>query len=302
MNPKVNAIVTFLPEAGAQGGRRGRREARQRAARSALLAGLPIAYKDMIATKGIRTTFGSPIYADNVPDADHAAGRAPASAAGRDHARQDQHAGVRRRQPDLQHGVRRDARTRTTSPRPAAAPPAARPWRSPAACCPSPTAPTSARSLRNPGNFCNVVGFRPTPGRVAVLPDGRRVGDAVGHRADRALGRGRRAFLFSAMAGPEPALADQHHRAGLACSRRPLEAQLQERAGGLGSRDLGGLPVDPRVTAVLEEQRKVFESLGCIVEDAEPDLSGVGRGVRRAARGRVRAEVRPRCWRSIAAS
>jgi amidase len=40
------------------------------------------------------------------------------------------------------------------------------------------------------------------------------------------------------------------------------------------SRNLGGLPVDTRVTRVLEAQRKVFESLGCVVEPAEPDLSG----------------------------
>src|SRR5258707_485205 len=40
------------------------------------------------------------------------------------------------------------------------------------------------------------------------------------------------------------------------------------------SKNLGGLPVDRRVIAVLEKQRKVFESLGCIVEDAEPDLRG----------------------------
>src|SRR5438552_520057 len=38
--------------------------------------------------------------------------------------------------------------------------------------------------------------------------------------------------------------------------------------------DLGGLPLDRRVRSVLEAQRKTFESLGCIVEDACPDLSG----------------------------
>jgi len=36
--------------------------------------------------------------------------------------------------------------------------------------------------------------------------------------------------------------------------------------------DLGGLPLDPRVRAVLEAQRRTFEDLGCIVEDAHPDL------------------------------
>jgi amidase len=40
------------------------------------------------------------------------------------------------------------------------------------------------------------------------------------------------------------------------------------------SKSLGGLPVEPRVTKVLEAQRRVFEALGCIVEEAEPDFSG----------------------------
>jgi len=36
--------------------------------------------------------------------------------------------------------------------------------------------------------------------------------------------------------------------------------------------DLGGLPLDLRVRAVLAAQRQTFEALGCIVEDAVPDL------------------------------
>src|SRR3954463_14359552 len=73
VNPTVNAIVTFVPEAALK-------EAKKLDAKLARLkgadgpgplAGLPIAYKDMIVTNGIRTTYGSPIYKDNVPDADH---------------------------------------------------------------------------------------------------------------------------------------------------------------------------------------------------------------------------------------
>src|SRR6185369_267148 len=64
VNPKVNAIVTFLPELALSAAKTlDSRKAGERGP----LAGLPIAYKDMIPTKGIRTTFGSPIYAHNVP-------------------------------------------------------------------------------------------------------------------------------------------------------------------------------------------------------------------------------------------
>src|SRR6185436_2162585 len=70
VNPKVNAIVTFRPEEALKEAR-ALDARRARGAKLGPLAGLPNAYKDMIVTKGIRTTFGSPIYADNVPTQDH---------------------------------------------------------------------------------------------------------------------------------------------------------------------------------------------------------------------------------------
>ena len=66
LNPKVNAIVTFVPEQALKAAK-----ALDRKKSPAPLAGLPIAYKDLVVTKGIRTTFGSPIYADNVPTENH---------------------------------------------------------------------------------------------------------------------------------------------------------------------------------------------------------------------------------------
>jgi amidase len=38
-------------------------------------------------------------------------------------------------------------------------------------------------------------------------------------------------------------------------------------------KDLNGMPIDPRVRAAVDAQRKTFESLGCIVEQAEPDFA-----------------------------
>src|SRR3954468_171428 len=73
VNPTVNAIVTFLPEAALKEAKKVDAKLATRGGADSLgpLAGLPIAYKDMVATKGIRTTLGSPIYKDNVPAADH---------------------------------------------------------------------------------------------------------------------------------------------------------------------------------------------------------------------------------------
>ena len=73
VNPKVNAIVTFLPEQALAAAR----VADAKLARgdappleTAPLYGLPVAHKDLVITKGIRTTFGSPIFRDFVPEAD----------------------------------------------------------------------------------------------------------------------------------------------------------------------------------------------------------------------------------------
>src|SRR5260221_12742807 len=127
-----------------------------------------------------------------------------------------------------------------------------------------------AASLRNPGNFCNVVGFRPTPGRVpnwpavngwqtlsTLGPIGRTVEDT--------------AFLFSAMAGPDPRSPPSISEPG-SLFGRPLKRKWKG-VRVAWSRDLGGLPVEPRVTAVFGSQRQIFRELGCVVEGAEPHLS-----------------------------
>ena len=271
VNPKVNAIVTFLPEPAL-------REAKQLDARRARaktaggvgpLAGLPIAYKDIVLTKGIRTTFGSPIYRDNVPASDHllverlkAAGaitlgktNTPEFAAGSQTF--NKVFGATLNPYDL------DKTCGGSSGGAAVA----------VACGMLPFADGSdlGASLRNPGNFCNVVGFRPTPGRTPNYPATDAWGSlpVIGPIARSVEDT---AFLFSAMAGPDVRSPISITEPGTLFAR-PLARNFR-KVRVAWSRDLGGLPVDPRVTAVLEKQRAVFESPGCTIEDAEPDLSG----------------------------
>ena len=275
VNPRVNAIVTFLPErAIAEAREIDRRLARGEDAGP--LAGLPIAYKDMIATRGIRTTFGSPIYADNVPDVDHAiverlraAGvvtlgktNTPEFAAGSQTF--NPVFGATKNPYDL-------ARTCGGSSGGAAVA---------VACGMLPFADGSdlGGSVRNPGNFNNVVGFRTTPGRIPYWPAAdvwatMSVLGPIARSVDDA------AFLLSAMAGPDarsPISIDERGER----FARPLERDMKgvriawwSSAGGrLAGAD--AIPVDARVSRVLEKQRAVFESLGCVVEDAHPDLRG----------------------------
>jgi amidase len=275
VNPKVNAIVTFVPEEALAHARRVDAAIR-RGHDPGPLAGLPIAYKDMIATRGIRTTYGSPIYADHVPEQDAllverlgAAGaitlgktNTPEFAAGS----QTFNAvfGETRNPYDL---------TRTCGGSSGGAAVAV-------ACGMLPFADGSdlGGSLRNPGSFNNVVGLRPTPGRVPTWPAGDLwasmsvLGPLARSVEDCAL-------LLAAMAGPDPrspiALAEPGK--GFA---RPLARDFRKvRVAWWPVRDarLAGnadVPVDRRVAAVLEGQRAALASLGCVLEEAYPDLTG----------------------------
>jgi len=126
-------------------------------------------------------------------------------------------------------------------------------------------------SLRNPANFNNIVALRPTVGLVPVAPTPLPfVGFAVKGPMARTVAD--TAYLLSVMAGADP------RDPGCYPSDPSMFAKTLDR--NLKSvrvawcPDLGALPLDRRVRSALEVQRKTFEDLGCIVEEAYPDLSG----------------------------
>ncbi|MFP6768732.1 MAG: amidase family protein, partial [Planctomycetaceae bacterium] len=69
VNPRVNAIVTLTADLARQQATAAD-EAQAAGEPLGPLHGLPVAHKDLVSTKGIRTTWGSPIYADFTPDED----------------------------------------------------------------------------------------------------------------------------------------------------------------------------------------------------------------------------------------
>ena len=125
-------------------------------------------------------------------------------------------------------------------------------------------------SLRNPGNFNNVVGFRPTVGLVPTAPDALPfLGFSVKGPIARSVSDV--AYLLAAMAGP-----DSRDPGCAPSDPRVFAGSLERSFKGVRLAwcpDLGGLPLDGRVRGVLESQRQAFENLGCQVEEAHPDLA-----------------------------
>ncbi len=267
VNPQLNAIVTLLPD----------RAMDQAARADEMLAhgdvlgplhGLPIAHKDLVETKGIRTTFGSPIFQDFVPDRNaliverlQAAGaitigktNTPEFGAG-----SQTFNNVFGQTPNP-HNL---AKTCGGSSGGAAVALAT-------GMLPLADGSDFGGSLRNPASFCNVVGYRPTPGRVPTWPTAAAwfpfivEGPMARTVEDVAL-------MLSVMAGPDPRSPIAIQESG-----DQFAASLHQDFSGVRvawSQTLGGLPVEQSVTAVVDGQRQSFESLGCLVEEAEPDLS-----------------------------
>src|SRR5215475_4971748 len=131
-------------------------------------------------------------------------------------------------------------------------------------------------SLRNPASFCNVVGMRPSPGRVPTWPLAD-VADTFAVHGPMARTVADVALLLAVLSGPDP-------RVPLALDApAPALAEPAEVAGLL-ARDLRGLkvawsadlglPVEPAVRTALAPARQVLVDLGCEVTDEAPDLSG----------------------------
>ncbi len=126
-------------------------------------------------------------------------------------------------------------------------------------------------SLRNPANFNNIVALRPTVGLVPTAPTAMPfLGFLVKGPMARSVADV--SFLLSVMAG-----ADSRDPGCYPSDPSVFDKPLDRDLKGVRIAwcpDLGGLPLDRRVRGVLEAQRRAFEALGCIVEDASPDLSG----------------------------
>ena len=270
INPKVNAYCTVVPEMARKAAKKAEMEVR-RGKKVGPLHGVPVSIKDLTSTAGIRTTWGSKIYEHFVPEEDalsvqrlKAAGailvgktNTPEFGAGAN--TYNDVFGATRNPWKLSHTCGGSSGGAAVA----------------LACGLGPLATGSdlGGSLRIPASFCGVVGFRTSPGLIPIYPSA--VGwDTLAVEGPMARTVGDTALMLSVMAGPDdrsPISFPVDPRQFLAAVKRPKIRGLRVA----WSPDLKVSPVDHEVERVAAAAVRNFTDLGCTVEPAEPDFSGV---------------------------
>lgn len=260
---RVNALPTLCFE-------RARRHADSLAARPAEergpLAGLPVAIKDLVDVAGVRTTQGSPLFADHVPESSDILVETIEASGGIVYAKSNT--------PEFGAGAHTFNEVFGVT---------LNPWdRSRSAAGSSGGSAVALAtgmawaahgsdlggSLRNPASFCGVVGLRPTPGRVAHTRTSR-IDGLLSVEGPMARCVEDVALLLDAMAGAHPADPISLPRQGSFLDQ--ARSGWQPRRVAV-SRDLGITPVEPEVADIVTAAARSFEAAGVIVEEAHPDL------------------------------
>jgi amidase len=267
VNPRLNAIVTLDAE-------RALAEADAADARLAAgdplgpLHGLPVAVKDLEDTAGMRTTYGSRMFADHVPTTDtlmvqrlRAAGAIVVGKTNTPEFGAGSHTfnevfGPTRNPWDLE----RSAGGSSGGAGAALA----------AGLVPIADGSDHGGSIRNPASFNNIVGLRPTP-ELVPSPEPGEVWDPAAVLGPMARSVDDLSLMLAATAGPD-------HRAPLshgdpsAFLSAPRPSDLRELRVGWWP-DVGGLPIEPEVAAVIAQARDRWVDSGATVEEIAPDIS-----------------------------
>lgn len=268
VNPELNAIVTLTPERATELAE----EADARLAEGGvipLLTGLPVAHKDLHETRGIRTTFGSPVYRNFVPtrNALIVERQLDAGAVTIGKTNTPQH-GAGSQTFNEVFGATRNPWDTSRTPGGSSGGAAVAVATGMVALA---DGSDHGASLRNPASFTNTVGFRPSPGRIPTWPS-KDVWWTHSVHGPMARTVEDIALFMAATAGPDrrvPISIDEEGRV----FATPLAAEWAQ-APLAWSDDLGGLPIDPAVTAALQPARSVLEEIGFAVTEAAPDFRG----------------------------
>ena len=238
------------------------------AAPAGVLGGLPISVKDLFAVAGVRTTKGSPIFADHVPEhSDYMVERLEASGAivvGKSNT------------PEFGAGANtfNEVFGATRNP-----------WNTALTCGGSSggaavnlatgqvwlaTGSDMGGSCRIPAAFCNAVGLRPSPGRIAAGPSASPF-DILGQHGPLARNVADCGLMLDAMVGLDT--RDPWSLPADPLSYRQAAGEPQAPRRVAFSMTMGVAPVEPEIREICEAAAKSFETLGAEVEEACPDFS-----------------------------
>ena len=267
VNNEFNAIVTVEPEKALD--RAKDMEVLVQQGELGVLHGLPVAHKDLFNTKGIRTTYGSPIFKDFVPLTDDlVVERQKAAGAVTLGKTNTPEFGAGSQTFNQVFGATKNpydySKTCGGSSGGAAVALAA-------GMVALADGSDMGGSLRNPAAFCNIVGFRPTPGLVPTYPslNGWATLGVPGPMARTVQDI---ALFLGAIAGADA-------RVPISRDIKPETFLSQLGTDVKGKRvawalDFANLPFDSGVTQTLEPLHKVFQDLGCELDTPALDFSG----------------------------
>jgi len=272
VNPVVNAIVTLVPEQAAD---RAAEADRRTMADDELgvLHGLPIAHKDLAFTAGIRTTKGSPLLADFVPDEDDLVVQRLRSAGAVTIGKTNTPefgAGSQTFNPVFGATLNPYDTTKTCGGSSGGAAVALATGMIPIA-----DGSDMGGSLRNPASFCNVVGMRPSYGRVPSWPNSTPW-SVLGTSGALARSVDDLALQLQAIAGPDDRVPISLPESGSTFARVAADPPLDLGGLRVAWSPTLGLPVDPEVRSALADVPGRLSSLGCIVAEDAPDLRSAG--------------------------
>ncbi|MBT4403487.1 MAG: amidase [Acidiferrobacteraceae bacterium] len=259
----VNAVPTLCFD-------RARERAQSRDFSTLPLAGIPVAIKDLIAVAGVRTTWGSMVYHNHVPETSDLLVERIEAAGGIVYAKTNT--------PEFGTGANtfNDVFGFTRNPWNTALSAAGSSGGSAVALATGmawlATGSDLGGSLRNPASFCAVAGLRPSQGRVASDPGNL----AFNHMAtDGPMARNVAdvALLLDVMAGYDARDPMSLDDPSISFEENALQRQVPPRIAF--STDLGVTPVDPEVAQICERAAMRFSELGAIVEHDHPDFSGL---------------------------
>jgi amidase len=270
VEPAVNALPTLCLDRARDHARRLMRgEGREMEGQAGWLGGLPVSIKDLTDVAGVRTTYGSPLFRDHVPQASHPVVRRIEARGGIVVAKSNT--------PEFGAGgsTFNEVFGRTRNP-----------WNTALTCGGSTgggavsvatgevwlaQGTDHAGSLRRPGTYCSVVGLRPSPGRVTrgtvnnLFATLSVQGPMARNIADLAL-------FLDTMAGWCP--LDPLTYDAPATSYSQAVAQVEDfRPRVAFTLDYGGaLAIDRESRAICEAAIQRYADAGCVVEECSPEF------------------------------